>query len=82
MASQLAKSRTNVLIGAWNYNSAVNLFCGQIKTAIAKLGPFNGSPSQKLRELITQFECCDWVPEDPSLPDPSTSRTEKKKNIC
>jgi hypothetical protein len=64
-----------------NYSAAVGPFAHKVREAIEVRGLFRGRPADKLRELITQFECCNWIKEDPSLPDPWAPRVARKKNV-
>ncbi len=65
-----------------NHIAAVGTFSRMIRKAIDLQGLFHGSSSEKLRELITQFECCNWIPENHSLPDPYEPRVKRKKQVC
>lgn len=62
-----------------NHMAAVGPFARKIKEAIETQGLFRGTQTDKLRDLITQFECCNWIPEDRSLTDPWAPRVGKKQ---
>jgi hypothetical protein len=64
-----------------NFIAAVGPFTRKIREAFKAQGLFRGSSGDKLRDLITQFECCNWIPENRSLPDPWAPRVERKKQV-
>jgi len=45
-----------------NYQSAVNSFCSEVETQIARHGLFEGG--DKLRELSVKFETLDWIGDE------------------
>lgn len=63
-----------------NSMAAVGPFAHKIREAIEKQGLFRGTARGKLRDLITQFECSNWV-YDGSLSDPYGPRVERKKQV-
>jgi len=61
-----------------NSQAAVSSFCLDVEARISTMGLFTGLPDDELRELATQFECCDWIPDSSHPVDPSDVRVAKK----
>src|SRR6202035_5718252 len=49
-----------------NTMAAVGPFAHRMREAIEVQGLFKGTPADKLRDLVSQFECCNWIPKDSS----------------
>jgi hypothetical protein len=64
-----------------NSMAAVGPFARKIREAIEVQGLFRGTSTDKLHELITQFECCNWIPPDSSLKDPWEPRVQRKRQV-
>jgi hypothetical protein len=57
-----------------NFTSAVNGFCDIVRQNITDQGLFQGTPRDRLRDLVVQFECCQWIAVE-------TARIEKKRAV-
>jgi len=64
-----------------NSQAAVSSFCLDVEARISTMGLFTGLPDDELRELATQFECCDWIPDSSHPVDPSDVRVAKKREV-
>lgn len=64
-----------------NTMAAVGPFAHKMREAIEVQGLFKGTPADKLRDLVTQFECCNWIPKDSSPGNPWALRVERKKQV-
>jgi len=64
-----------------NYIAAIGTFSRSIRDAIQFQGLFGGTSDEKLRELITQFECSNWIPPDNSLKNPWEARVTRKSQL-
>jgi hypothetical protein len=60
---------------------AVSSFCRQVREKIHEPGLFDGSISERIRELSVKFECCNWIPEDKSSTDPFAERGRRKRVV-
>lgn len=58
-----------------NDRAAVNAFCAEMRKQIDEQGLFKGRPRDRLRDLATQFECCDWIADE-------GARVQKKRTIA
>jgi len=64
-----------------NYQAAVAPFCNEVQSQIRGKPPFGGHIPRELFELMVKAECCDWIPDDGKLNDPSAPRVNCKRQV-